>query len=103
MSAMDWKVNLGVAVLGMLLVISVLAVLGFLGLPLLAQRATRQHPTQVLCYFVAVGLGCILVEVSFIHRFFLFLGHPTFPLTVALILMMVSSGASNFAPRSWLS
>ncbi len=103
MSAMDWKVNLGVAVLGMLLVISVLAVLVFLVLPLLAQRATRQHPTQVLCYFVAVGLGYILVEVTFIQRFVLFLGHPTYALTVVVFLMLVSSGAGSVASREWLS
>lgn len=103
MSAMDWKVNLGVAVLGMLLLISVLAVVVFLLLPLLAQRATRQHPTQALFYFVVVGLGYILVEVTFIQRFVLFLGHPTYALTVVVFLMLLSSGAGSVASREWLS
>ncbi len=103
MSAMDWKVNLGVAVLGMLLMISVLAVLAFLVLPLLAERGTRKHPTQALFYFVAVGLGYILVEVTFIQRFVLFLGHPTYALTVVVFLMLLSSGAGSVASREWLS
>ena len=103
MSAMDWKVNLGVAVLGMLLVISLLAVLVFLVLPLLAQRGTREHPTRALFYFVAVGLGYILVEVTFIQRFVLFLGHPTYALTVVVFLILLSSGAGSVASREWLS
>jgi spermidine synthase len=103
MSAMDWKVNLGVAVLSMLLVISVLAVLVFLVLPLLMQRGTGQHRTQALFYFVAVGLGYILLEVTFIQRFVLFLGHPTYALTVVVFLMLLSSGAGSVASREWLS
>jgi spermidine synthase len=100
--AMDWKVNLGVAVLGMLLLISVAAVVGFLLLPLVlgASRA-REHSS--LFYFVAIGLGYILVEVSFIQRFVLFLGHPTYALTVVVFLMLLSSGAGSFASRKWLS
>jgi hypothetical protein len=100
--AMDWKVNLGVAVLGMLLVISVAAVLGFLFLPLVIGAGTNgQHSS--LFYFVAVGLGYILVEVSFIQRFVLFLGHPTYALTVVVFLMLLSSGAGSFASRKWVS
>ncbi|HEY8672110.1 MAG TPA: hypothetical protein VIL63_14800, partial [Terriglobales bacterium] len=69
--AMDWKVNLGVAVLGMVLVISIVAVLAFLVVPLLFKTGNRQ-PAAPLFYFVAVGLGYILVEVTFIQRFVLF-------------------------------
>ncbi|MCU1306053.1 MAG: hypothetical protein JWN45_748 [Acidobacteriaceae bacterium] len=96
--AMDWKVNLGVAVLGMLLIISVLAVLAFLIAPLLVQREAKQ-PIGALFYFVAVGLGYILVEVTFIQRFVLFLGHPTYALTVVVFLMLLSSGAGSGASR----
>src|SRR5262249_16437394 len=77
-SAMDWKVNLGVAVLLMLLLISIVAVLAFLVLPLAVRDRTGRHPARALLYFVAVGLGYILVEVSLIQRFVLFLGHPTY-------------------------
>jgi len=35
---------------------------------------------------VAVGLGYILVEIAFIQRFVLFLGHPTYALTVVIFL-----------------
>jgi hypothetical protein len=55
-----------------------------------------------LLYFVAVGLGYILVEISFIQRFVLFLGHPTYALTVVVFLLLLSSGAGSLASRRWL-
>ena len=76
--------NLGVLVLILVLVISLVAVLGFLILPL-ALQGGRQSPLPLL-YFVAVGLGYILVEIAFIQRFVLFLGHPTYALTVVIFL-----------------
>jgi spermidine synthase len=96
----DWKVNLGVLVLLLVLVISVAAVLAFLILPL-ALKGSRRSPRPLL-YFVAVGLGYILVEIAFIQRFVLFLGHPTYALTVVIFLLMVSSGAGSLFSRRWL-
>jgi hypothetical protein len=55
-----------------------------------------------LLYFVAVGLGYILVEIAFIQRFVLFLGHPTYALTVVIFLLMLSSGAGSLFSRMWL-
>ncbi len=96
---MDWKVNLGVAVLAMVLVISLLAVLGFLVVPL-AVGARAQHLRPVrLFYFVAVGLGYILVEIAFIQRFVLFLGHPVYALTVVVFLLLLSGGAGSMVSR----
>ena len=89
----DWKVNLGVLVLLLVLVISAIAVLLFLILPLLLQRRRERSSPLALFYFVAVGLGYILVEIAFIQRFVLFLGHPTYALTVVIFLLMLSSTA----------
>jgi hypothetical protein len=100
--AMDWKVNLGVAVLAMLLMISFVAVLAFLIVPLLLQRERASNPASLL-YFVAIGLGYILVEITFIQRFVLFLGHPTYALTVVVFLMLLSSGAGSVASRRWIA
>jgi len=99
---MDWRINLGVVVLGMLLIISIVAVLAFLILPLLLHRH-RQHAPKTgvvaLLYFIAVGFGFILVEISLIQRFVLFLGHPTYALTVVVFLLLLSSGAGSVAAR----
>jgi hypothetical protein len=100
----DWKVNLGVLVLLLVLVISLIAVIAFLIVPL-AIRSGRQldgHSPVPLLYFVAVGLGYILVEIAFIQRFVLFLGHPTYALTVVIFLLMLSSGAGSMLSRRWL-
>ncbi len=100
---MDWKNNLGVAVLGMVLAISLLAVLGFLVLPLaMGARGQQGRPLRLL-YFIAVGLGYILVEIAFIQRFVLFLGHPVYALTVVVFLLLLSSGAGSMVSRWWLA
>jgi hypothetical protein len=100
---MDWKNNLGVAVLGMVLAISLLAVLGFLVLPLaMGTRGQQPRPLRLL-YFIAVGLGYILVEIAFIQRFVLFLGHPVYALTVVVFLLLLSSGGGSMVSRWWLA
>jgi SAM-dependent methyltransferase len=98
----DWKVNLGVVVLGMVLVISLVAVLAFLIVPLVARRRSQERGVRLL-YFIAVGLGYILVEIAFIQRFVLFLGHPTYALTVVVFLLLLSSGAGSLISRKWLA
>lgn len=99
----DWKVNLGVLVLAMVLVISCLAVLAFLVVPLALRAGRKQKRPVQLLYFVAVGLGYILVEIAFIQRFVLFLGHPTYALTVVVFLLLLSSGAGSLASRKWVA
>ena len=102
----DWKVNLGVVVLGTVLLISLVAVLAFLILPMVfagrGPGATSPRTWISLLYFVAVGLGFILVEIAFIQRFVLFLGHPTYALTVVIFLLLLSSGGGSLISRRCL-
>jgi hypothetical protein len=102
---MDWRINLGVVVLGMLLVISVAAVVAFLILPLALHQRGRARKVGVaaLAYFIFLGLGYITVEIALIQRFVLFLGHPTYALTVVVFLLLLSSGAGSVAARRWIS
>jgi hypothetical protein len=100
---MDWRINLGVVVLGMLLGISIVAVAAFLVLPLRFQRGERPRAAGLssLLYFIALGLGYITVEISLIQRFVLFLGHPTYALTVVVFLLLLSSGAGSVTAQRW--
>jgi len=98
---MDWKVSLGVVVLGMVLVISVAAVLALLVLPLALGARPRPGALPRLIYFVAIGLGYILVEITFVQRFVLFLGHPTYAITVVIFLLLLASGAGSLISRRW--
>ena len=105
---MDWRINLGVVVLGAVLVISLIAVLTFLVFPLLLHQHGRDQGDQgaklaALLYFIAVGLGYILVEISLIQRFVLFLGHPTYALTVVVFSLLLSSGAGSVMARRWIA
>jgi hypothetical protein len=106
----DWKVNVGVAVLLMLLAISAMAVLAFLVLPLWLARgapgersSSWREKSKPLYYFIAIGVGYILVEIAFIQRFVLFLGHPTYAITVVVFLLLLASGAGSMLSRRWLS
>jgi spermidine synthase len=98
----DWKVNLGVAVLGIVLIISLAAVFAFMLIPLALRTSGARQSAAGLLYFIAVGLGYILVEIAFIQRFVLFLGHPTYALTVVVFLLLLSSGAGSLLSRRWL-
>ncbi|HEX7958878.1 MAG TPA: hypothetical protein VF493_03115, partial [Terriglobales bacterium] len=61
-------------------------------------RSSAPHIPPLL-YFVCLGLGYILVEITLIQRFVLFLGHPTYALTVVVFLMLLSSGAGSLFVR----
>jgi predicted membrane-bound spermidine synthase len=96
----DWKVNVGVVVLLMLVVISALAVLTFLIIPLLFSAEARHEAKWMpLIYFIAIGLGYIVVEITLIQRLVLFLGHPIYAMTVVVFLMLLSSGAGSIMSR----
>ncbi|MBI5202866.1 MAG: hypothetical protein HY925_14840 [Elusimicrobia bacterium] len=91
--AIDWKVNVGVAVLGMVLAVSLAAVAAFLVLPLALVKGAKL--SAGLGYFIAIGLGYILVEIALVQRFVLFLGHPTYAVTVVIFLLLLASGAGS--------
>jgi hypothetical protein len=51
-------------------------------------------------YFAAIGLGYLLVEVSQLQRLMIFLGHPTYGVTVVLFTLLAGSGAGSFTSHS---
>lgn len=57
---------------------------------------------RFLLYFVAIGVGYILIQVALIQKFVLFLGHPTYALTVIIFSMLVSSGMGSYYSRKAL-
>jgi hypothetical protein len=70
----------------------------FLLLPLLAVRevwAAMPYKGRAAVYFAALGLGFMFFEVSLIQRFTLFLGYPTYSLTVTLFALLASAGLGS--------
>ncbi len=98
----DRKVNVAVPKLFDAMFVSVIAVLVILLLPPLVLGTRLPSDKSVrgfLWYFIAIGAGYILIEVALIQKFVLFLGHPTYALTVVIFSMLVSSGAGSFLSR----
>jgi spermidine synthase len=93
--------NRGIRVLIIIIFASLAAVQGFLILPLALAKGSKPHRAPLL-YFIAVGLGYILVEIAFIQRFVLFLGHPTYAFTVVVFLMLLSSAVGSLVSKRWL-
>ena len=55
-----------------------------------------------MLYFMAVGMGFMLFEISLIQRFVLFLGHPTYSLSVTLFSLLVFLGWGSYLSRRWV-
>jgi predicted membrane-bound spermidine synthase len=101
----DYKINKAVPLLFALMGISLIATaLVLLAPPLvLGTRLPRQPGVRAfLPFFLLIGAGYILIEVSLIQKFVLFLGHPTRALTVVIFSMLLSSGLGSAASRKLL-
>ena len=82
--------------------ISVLAIIVVLAFPplLLGERLPAEKGVRgFLLYFVCIGAGYILIQVALIQKFVLFLGHPTYALTVIIFSMLISSGLGSYYSR----
>ncbi len=76
-------------------ILSVLAALAFV-IPL-AVVAREGRPTlSSLVFFAAIGLGFLLLEVALIQRFVLFLGFPTYALSVVLFALLLFTGLGSY-------
>jgi hypothetical protein len=51
---------------------------------------------RFMIYFAALGVGFIFVEIGLMQRFILFLGHPTYALSVVLFALLTFSGIGSF-------
>ncbi len=54
---------------------------------------------RTLVYFIALGLGFLFIEIAFIHRFTLFLGHPLYAVAVVLSAFLVFAGLGSGTTR----
>jgi hypothetical protein len=79
------------ATLGILLVLS----LALVAAPLFLIAREDRPPVSALGFFVAIGLGFLTLEVTLIQRFVLFLGFPTYALSVVLFALLLWTGAGS--------
>ena len=98
----DYNNNKAVPLLFGLMAVSLVATLLILVLPplVLGTRLPAQKGVRgFLLYFLFIGAGYILIEVGLIQKFVLFLGHPTYALTVVIFSLLVSSGIGSAMSR----
>ena len=91
-----------VATLGVLLMtVTVLtAVCILLPLWLTRHRVALTGMGPLFTYFIAIGLGFMLIETSQMQRLIISLGHPTYGLSVVLFSLLLSSGLGSYLTES---
>jgi len=88
----------GERLLLVLLVLVTLLAAVFLLAPMVALGGTWRavpHKARAAVYFAALGIGFMFLEVTLIQRLTLFLGYPTYSLTVTLFALLVSTGVGS--------
>jgi len=94
----SWDVNTsGIIVLSVLLVTVVGLVFATILLPLFLKGGFdfSAHRGFVI-YFVSIGIAFMMVEISQLQRLSIFLGHPTYSLSVVLFSLLIGSGLGSF-------
>jgi hypothetical protein len=85
--------------LGMLILISVVLVGATIIVPL--QSTVREAGWQLAAggtvYFGLIGIGFMMVEIALLQRMSVFLGHPTYALSVVLFSLILSTGFGSMA------
>jgi hypothetical protein len=88
-----------VVVLALLQAVIASAILILLPLAWLRSGEARRRPepgrARVAFYFLLIGLAFLFVEIAFIHRFSLFLGHPLAAISVTLAAFLISAGLGS--------
>jgi hypothetical protein len=74
--------------LGILVILALLAY----AVPLMAVRSVERPPAGSLLFFAEIGVGYIVLEIVLIQRFVLFLGFPTYALSVVLFALLLFTG-----------
>jgi len=73
-------------------------------LPLWLCRRTSEsavHRLRFGAYFLALGLAFLFIEIAFIQRFMLFLGHPLYAVSVVLAGFLVFAGLGSAVAARW--
>jgi len=76
------------------LVSGVLIILPLFFLP--KGKAVAGTKWRTLFYFLSIGLGFMFIEMAYIQKFIIFLGHPTYAIAVVVAGFLIFSGLGSF-------
>ena len=87
-----------VFVLGVLLAVVVFLTLAFIVGPLIltTEKVALRGALPISVFFGCIGLGFMFVEISQMQRLVVFLGHPTYGLSVVLFSLLLSSSLGSY-------
>ncbi len=99
-AALTGSQPIGLYILAALSVQTLIATLLLVLLPMFrlgfkTSKGSRNSRVRVIAFFSALGLAYLLVEISTIQRFVLYLGHPTYSLSVGLCSFLLFSGLGS--------
>jgi len=57
--------------------------------------------TGIFIYFASLGLGFIVIEITLLQKLMVFLGGPTYSMSITLFTILLSSGIGSFLSRHW--
>ena len=66
---------------------------------LTTNKGTLKGALPLFIFFAAIGFGFMLVEISQMQRLIIFLGHPTYGLSVVLFTLLLSSGLGSYTTQ----
>ena len=69
--------------------------LALVAAPLVLRAREQRPPLAALAFFAAIGLGFLTLEIALIQRFVLFLGFPTYALSVVLFALLLWTGLGS--------
>jgi hypothetical protein len=69
--------------------------LALVAAPLVLTAGRQRPPVRALGFFAAIGLGFLTLEIALIQRFVLFLGFPTYALSVVLFALLLWTGLGS--------
>jgi len=80
------------------LIVTGLTVLGIiLPLALTRNKPSFRSAAPLMLFFAGIGFGFMMVEVSQMQRLIIFLGHPTYSLSVVLFVLLLSSSLGSLS------
>lgn len=90
----------------LLLLQSIIIAFVLILLPLLGLRRERSRRKdnylKVFLYFSFIGMAFMFVEITFIQKFILFLGHPLYSASVIIFSLLLASGLGSFFSKNIL-
>jgi hypothetical protein len=97
----NWKNLKAILILVALLAVVVVLTAACIVVPLQQTRDRSQvrKGAPLLVFFAAIGLGFMFIEMAQMQRLMVFLGHPTYALSVVLFTLLLASGVGSFVAQ----